>query len=105
MTDTTNHAPFAELADTGGDYTLSFDLRVDFEDDRRGPDRREPFIGSFEIAAGRCDGRWYLMVSPTTTDEYGDIQNAGAPVVDLRDQTADPDPRALLRALLTGQTA
>ena len=42
------------------------------------------------------------MVSPPTTDEVGDIQTAGPPVVDLCDQTEGPDPLALLRALLTG---
>jgi hypothetical protein len=45
------------------------------------------------------------MVSPTTTDQFGDIQNAGAPLVDRRDQTDGADPLALLRALLSGGSA
>ena len=45
------------------------------------------------------------MVSPTTTDEVGDIQTAEPPVVDLCDQTEGPDPLALLRALLSGGRA
>ena len=109
MTKNQTTSPFRELADLdGGDYTLSIDISIDRQDDRLGPDghwaldRQEPFYGTYEIAAGRRDGRWYLMVSPTTTDEVGDIQTAGPPVVDLRDQTEGPDPLALLRALLTG---
>ena len=108
-TNRTITTPFPELADfDGGDYEFCVDISVDRQDIRRGPDgdlladRQEPFFGTYEMAAGRLGGRWSLMVSPTTTDEFGDIQNAGPPVVDLRDQTAGPDPLALLRALLTG---
>ena len=109
MTTNQTTSAFPELADLdGGDYTLSIDISIDRQDDRRSldglflPDGQAPFYGAYEIAAGRRDGRWYLMVSPTTTDEVGDIQTAGPPVVDLRDQTEGPDPLALLRALLTG---
>jgi hypothetical protein len=46
-----------------------------------------------------------LLVSPTTTVQHGDIQNAGPPVVDLSDQTEGSNPLSLLRALLTGRGA
>jgi hypothetical protein len=103
------NTPFPELADSdGGDYEFCVDISVDRQDIRCGPDgdllpdRQAPFFGTYEIAAGRRDGRWHLMISPTTTDEFGDIENAGPPLVDLRGQTEGPDPLSLLRAFLTG---
>ena len=104
--------PFAALIpDAAGDYTLTIDLTVNREDDRRGPDghwapdRRESFDGRYAVAAGREAGRWYLVVTPTDLDADGDVVNTGPAVVDLRDQTDGTDPLTHLRALLTGATA
>ena len=111
MTTDQTTPPFPGLADLGGDYTLCIDIDIDRQDDRRGadgtwvPDQREPFIASYELAAGRMAGRWFLTVSPTSTDQHGGVQTAGPPVVDLRDQAGYPDPLTFLRALLSGGQA
>ena len=53
------------------------------------------------IEAGCRHGAWNLRLSPWNGSMDGDV--TGPPLVDLKNQTAGPDPLTLLRALVAGQ--
>jgi hypothetical protein len=109
MTMTTNQttAPFPEL-EAAGDGTYDLCVWLTFNCVRyagsatlAGSDEMREYC----IESGRSRGGWHLRVSPWNGSLTDDDVLTGPPVVDLRDQTEGPDPLALLRALLTGESA
>jgi hypothetical protein len=101
--------PIAETANPAGDYELS--IKVDFAvfDYTDGIGRQRIVEGSYSLFGGRQGDAWHWGVSPIVGSELnaaGESEDAyGEPVLELRGQTADADPLALLRALLSGGTA
>jgi len=100
-------APFPELAAAGDDaYDLSVWMTITLNRYPGGTMVDVPAeTREYCIEAGRSHGAWSLRVSPWTGSMTDDDVLAGPPIVDLRDQTAGPDPLALLRALLSGGRA
>jgi hypothetical protein len=108
MTTNQTAAPFPEL-EAAGDGTDDLCFWLTFNcvhyaggAELAGSDEMREYC--IESARSR-GGAWHLRVSPWNGSLTDDDVLTGPPVVDLRDQTAGPDPLALLRALLTGESA
>jgi hypothetical protein len=98
--------PFPELEDAGDIYDLCVFLTVILSRDPGDGVADAPGkIREYCIESGRNRGAWHLRVSPWNGSLTDDDVLTGPPVVDRRDQTEGPDPLALLRALLTGESA
>ena len=102
-------APFAEVADPGGDYELSIRLDCALNDYAQGIARQRVVVRSYALSGRREDGAGRLVVSPIVGEEEndaGEIEDVyGEPVLDLAILEASADPLALLRALLSGGIA
>ena len=107
MTTKQTTAPFPELAAGGNDaYDLSVWLTFTVNH-YPGSAVANQSVEERQlcIEAGRSDGAWHLRVSPWTGSLTDDDVLAGPPAVDLHHQSEEPDPLALLRALLSGGSA
>jgi hypothetical protein len=92
--------------DQRGDYELTIFLDIDFQDYRTRDTigRTTPTYGQYEVAAGRENGAWRMHVRQVLAEDAKSGEHIYGPaLMDMRDQTAGPDPLALLQSLLGGQ--